>query len=160
MRQIYGDLVRLAAEGRFDLILHGCNCFCSMYAGIANQIRRAFPEAWEADQTTRVGDKNKLGSFSAAQVSRPGLRLIVLNCYVQYHYEGTGTLLDYEALALCMRAIKKRYGGKCMAVPKIGAGLAGGEWEKIRTIVTEELSGEDLTLVLKPSVRSSTRTAL
>mgnify|MGYP001795501660 FL=1 len=39
MKTIKGDLVKLAIKGEFDLIIHGCNCFCTMGAGIAKTIR-------------------------------------------------------------------------------------------------------------------------
>ena len=37
--------------------------------------------------------------------------------------------------------------GKRIGLPRIGAGLAGGDWPTIRAIVDEELAGEDVTLV-------------
>jgi O-acetyl-ADP-ribose deacetylase (regulator of RNase III) len=30
MKVIKGDLIQLAKDGKFDLIVHGCNCFCTM----------------------------------------------------------------------------------------------------------------------------------
>lgn len=48
MKVIKGDLVELALEGKFDVIIHGCNCFNTMNAGIAKQIKRIFSEANEA----------------------------------------------------------------------------------------------------------------
>lgn len=45
MNQITGDLLDLAEQGHFDVILHGCNCQCTMGAGIALAIKRRFPEA-------------------------------------------------------------------------------------------------------------------
>lgn len=46
-----------------------------------------------------------------------------------------------------MEWIKKRYPGRRMGLPKIGAGLAGGDWPTIVAIIEEELAGEDVTLV-------------
>ena len=42
MKYIDGDLIRLAKQGTFDVIAHGCNCFCTMGAGIAPQMAEAF----------------------------------------------------------------------------------------------------------------------
>lgn len=47
-----GDLIKLAKKGKFDIIVHGCNCFCEMGAGIARQIKKTFPEAYRADMET------------------------------------------------------------------------------------------------------------
>jgi O-acetyl-ADP-ribose deacetylase (regulator of RNase III) len=35
MTIIPGDLLRLALDGRFDVIVHGCDCQCQMGKGIA-----------------------------------------------------------------------------------------------------------------------------
>ena len=43
MNTIKGDLIDLAIEGKFDLIVHGCNCFNTMGKGIAKSIRQNFP---------------------------------------------------------------------------------------------------------------------
>ena len=67
MKTIKGDLVKLAIKGEFDLIIHGCNCFCTMGAGIAKTIKQKFPEAYEADLKTEKGDKAKLGTISWAK---------------------------------------------------------------------------------------------
>lgn len=40
--EIKGDLIALAKEGKFDVIAHGCNSFCTMGAGIAPLMAKAF----------------------------------------------------------------------------------------------------------------------
>ena len=54
---------------------------------------------------------------------------------------------DYDAIRGAFREIKTRYAGKRIGYPRIGAGLAGGDWDTIATIIDEELGGEDHTLV-------------
>ena len=68
MKKITGDLIKLALEGEFDVIVHGCNCFCTMGAGIAKTIKQKFPAAYEADLQTVNGDKSKLGQISWANI--------------------------------------------------------------------------------------------
>ena len=43
--------------------------------------------------------------------------------------------------------IKAKYTGQRIAYPLIGAGLAGGDWKRISSIIEEELKGENHTLV-------------
>jgi O-acetyl-ADP-ribose deacetylase (regulator of RNase III) len=38
IKYVDGDLIKLALKGEFDVIVHGCNCFCQMGAGIAPQM--------------------------------------------------------------------------------------------------------------------------
>jgi O-acetyl-ADP-ribose deacetylase (regulator of RNase III) len=54
MKVVTGDLLKLALEGHFDVIVHGCNCQCAMGAGIALSIKNQFPEAYEADLRTAL----------------------------------------------------------------------------------------------------------
>ena len=54
MKKIKGDLIALAIQGEFDLIIHGCNCFCTMGAGISKTIKSKFPNAYLADKETKI----------------------------------------------------------------------------------------------------------
>ncbi len=147
MKCVKGDLIHLAREGQFDLIIHGCNCFCTMGAGIARQIRTHFPQAWQADLATAPGDKSKLGSYSKACVDTPSGRLYVINAYTQYHYSGDGVLADYDAIAKVFTALKRKFSGNRMGYPKIGSGLAKGDWKIISKIIDSALDGEAHSLV-------------
>lgn len=148
MKHVTGDLIALAQEGAFDAIVQGCNCFCTMGAGLAKGIARAFPAALEADRATPKGERAKLGTCSVATCEVAGGAVDVVNAYTQFHYGGRGVLVDYEALRSCMVWVKERYSGKRIGLPKIGAGLARGDWPTIEAIILEELADEDLTLVI------------
>ena len=145
---IKGDLINLALEGHFDIIVHGCNCFCNMGAGIARTIRQEFPEALAADMQTTSGDKEKLGNFSSTTVTRCGNTIIIINGYTQFAFHGREVLADYKAITRLFAKLKKTYPGKRFGYPKIGAGLAGGDWTKISAIINRKLHGENHTLVL------------
>ncbi|TDN36667.1 phosphatase [Hymenobacter sp. UV11] len=142
-----GDLIQKAVAGEFDVLVHGCNCFCTMGAGIAKTVKQAFPAAYEADLTTIAGDKNKLGSYSVAQATTKGKPLTILNAYTQYHWRGSGRKVDYDAVRQVFRQIKKNFSGKRIGYPAIGAGLAGGDWSVIAAIIEVELAGENHVFV-------------
>jgi O-acetyl-ADP-ribose deacetylase (regulator of RNase III) len=148
MKIVKGDLIKLAIQGEFDVIVHGCNCFCTMGAGIALTIKQYFPTAYKADLATTKGDKSKLGTFSFAEIKIDDKTLIVINAYSQYHWKGTDGKADYEAIRAVFQAIKQQFGGLRIGYPAIGAGLAGGDWQIILTIIDEELLGEDHTFVV------------
>lgn len=84
-----------------------------------------------------------MGSCSYADLGD----LIVVNAYTQFDYQGAGVKVDYDAVRSCMRWIGKKFSGKRIGLPKIGAGLAGGDWDLIQSIIEEELSSEDVTLI-------------
>lgn len=148
MKIIEGDLLALARDGEFDVIVHGANCQCTMGAGIAKAIRATFPQAYEADLKTEAGDREKLGTISWAKIEGDTAPLIVVNAYTQFHWRGRGVKVDYEAVRAAMRAVKRAFTGSRIGYPRIGAGLAGGDWATIEAIIDEELNGEDHTLVV------------
>ena len=140
-------MIELAKSGEFEIIVHGCNCFCTMGAGVAKGIRAAFPKAYEADRQTPRGDRTKLGTCTFTEIESHGFPLVVVNAYTQFDYRGAGPKVTYDAIRSCFRWIKINYSGKKIGFPKIGAGLAGGNWTQIAAIIEEELQGEDATLV-------------
>jgi len=153
MKVVTGDLIKMAKDGEFNLIVHGCNCMCTMGKGIALQIKKNFPEAYEADQRSVKGLKSKLGDTSSVWID--DYNLMVVNGYTQYDfrptYDDDGVVrVDYEAIKKVFRTI----GHNCRGLknfkigyPKIGAGLAGGDWDIISKIIDKELDGLDHTLV-------------
>ncbi len=143
MKTIEGDLIKLAQSGKFDVIVHGANCVHRMGAGIAKQIKKTFPEAFNIDKTTPKG-KSKLGTYSCTSVGK----LIIVNAYTQV-YLGSNCYEDrLQAIHNVFKLIKRDFHGMRIGIPKIGAGLAGGDWTKIQAIIAEVMKDEDITIVM------------
>jgi len=147
MKIIYGNLIELALNGKFDVIPHGCNCYCVMGKGFARQVKQTFPEAYKVDCSTIKGDKSKLCTITYADVIRNNHKITIINAYTQFDYRFKKVNVDYNALRSCMKIIKNDFSGKRIGYPLIGAGLAEGDWKIISKIIDEELNGEDHTLV-------------
>jgi O-acetyl-ADP-ribose deacetylase (regulator of RNase III) len=167
MQIIKGDLVALAREGNFDVIAHGCNCFCNMGAGLAVPMAKTFGcDKFRLEAPEFKGHKGKLGQIdykefevSTMSVLPKGYEgictqelrwpLIVVNCYTQYFYgKGRGGIppIDYDALRSCMKYLAL-FEGKRIGLPKIGCGLAGGNWDIVSKIIEEELANCQVTIV-------------
>ncbi len=119
------------------IIVHGCNCFNTMGSGIARQIRERFPEAYAADIQTLYGDKLKLGRFTDALCENAhGNAVHVINAYTQYKYTRTEVDVDYDALRSALTRVCLEFrNSSVVALPKIGCGLAGGDWEVVEEIL-------------------------
>ncbi len=150
MKVIEGDLIALAKDGHFDVIVHGCNCFNTMGAGIAKVIANEFPAALYADRQTIKGDRSKLGTLTTAEIPSTETPLIVVNAYTQFNYRGSGPKVDYTAIEQCFRTIAQLFPDSKIGYPMIGAGLAGGDWGVISSIIEAVLDGTDHTLVVLP----------
>jgi O-acetyl-ADP-ribose deacetylase (regulator of RNase III) len=149
-QEVKGDLIALAKEGKFDVITHGCNCVCTMGAGIAVPMAQNFGcSTFPLEDLSKRGDVNKLGQIEWKKypISIDN-SVYVVNSYTQYHPNPLLKPLDYEALTLCMRKINHTFKGMHVGLPQIGAGLAGGDWELIKVIIQKELKDCDVTIVI------------
>lgn len=142
MKEIYGNLIDLAEQGRYDVIVHGCNCQNVMGAGIAKEIKRRYRMAWEVDCSAFRNRLNDLGMISVVGVGK----FHIVNAYTQQTI-GTGLQTNYAAIRKCFKKIKELFSGKRIGFPLIGCGLGGGEWHIVERIIEEELKGEDFELV-------------
>lgn len=171
-KEVKGDLIVLALEGNFDVIAHGCNCFCNMGAGIAPQMARAFGcDKFPLEDKEYRGDHTKLGLIDFKIRMLPGdlpvvatsllvpkytpdyKPLYVVNAYTQYGYGrnhkfGSEKPLDYEALDSCLQRINRTFAGKKVGLPQIGCGLAGGDWKLVKEMIQTRLSDCDVTIVI------------
>jgi O-acetyl-ADP-ribose deacetylase (regulator of RNase III) len=158
MKTVTGNLVSMVKQGQFDIIIHGANIHNTMGSGIAAEIRRELPEMYEADLATRMSDIRKLGHFSVAQLVKyetqtgnPFIdRPFGINLYTQATMGGPGVHIDYEAFARGMYAINMMFAAYPVqpkfGIPKIGAGLGGGDWDRIVDIV-KSIGFADITYV-------------
>lgn len=137
MNIVKGDLLAMGKNNEFDIIMHGCNCFCTMGGGIAVQIANQFPDARLADDETIRGDAGKLGTYTIGMSGR----LVILNCYTQYSMSRDNQdVFEYLAFERVLDKITARFGKWRIGLPLIGMGLAGGSPERILPLI-ERFSG-------------------
>ena len=132
VKYIDGNIVKLFLEGNH--VAHGCNCFHLMGAGVAGQLAKAYPPILEVDKSdTFLGDTEKLGNYTKA-VGKKGQ--FCFNLYTQFD---PGRNLDYGALANSMINLNKWAENLLVPptvyMPRIGCGIAGGDWEKVKTLI-------------------------
>jgi O-acetyl-ADP-ribose deacetylase (regulator of RNase III) len=156
MKQVQGNLITMAIEGQFDIIVHGCNINCCMGSGIAKEIADRLPQAVEADNRTIAGDMRKMGNFTYATYTtgeneqHDGFGII--NLYTQATMGRKGVHVDYDALERGFMNLKMIYDLDPnfppfrFGIPMIGAGLGGGDWNRIKSII-EDIGFTDITYV-------------
>jgi O-acetyl-ADP-ribose deacetylase (regulator of RNase III) len=143
-QEIEGDIIQFAKDGNCDVVVHGCNCFCTMGAGLAPQMANAFGcDKFELEGIDHSGDETKLGKIDWQVVNENGL--IAVNAYTQYRIGYKA--VSYQGIEMCMRAINKEFKGKKVALPLIGCGLAGGDWNIVKRIIETELTEVSTVIV-------------
>lgn len=117
-----------------DVIAHGVNCQGIMGSGVAKVLYQKWPEnkfMYQDYCHTRHPDK-LLGDILDVITKD---NKVIINCFTQLNYGYDKQLyLSYEALEKCINKIKD-WGYTQIAIPKIGCGLAGGDWEKVKEIL-------------------------
>ncbi|MFD6950688.1 Appr-1-p processing protein [Nocardiopsis sp. TSRI0078] len=137
-----GDATSPQAPGP-KIIAHVCNNRGGWGKGFVLALSRRWPEperdyrAWHRE---RARNDFALGAVRLVQVSSDTW---VANMVAQH---GTrrgsgGPPIRYEAVASCLRALNPHALelGATVHMPRIGCGLAGGEWDRIQPLVEREL---------------------
>ena len=143
MNHVKGNLLDLFDQGKFDVIVHGCNCFHEMMGGIAAQIAQRYPEAVDADLRTEYGDDGKMGTYSVAFRGDQ----VIINGYTQYlpgpHADLDAIRSVFERLRINVLAEGETVS---VGIPMIGAGIGGLTWDEVEQII-DEMCFEDITVV-------------
>jgi len=132
------DAVKVMVFLEDGILAHVVNDAGVMGAGIAAAIREQWPVVNEEyEKTTRENDE--LGGMVLFSPVNP--RLCVANMYAQHGFRSSNNSipLDYAWLQICLTklfsfAIEQDLN---IHLPRIGAGLAGGDWDKIWAMVVE-----------------------
>jgi O-acetyl-ADP-ribose deacetylase (regulator of RNase III) len=137
------------------LIVHGCNAHGVMGSGVAKIVRDDYPEAYEQYKAeyelARDNGEFALEMGSVGFVKSNGK--VIGNAVTQYNYGGKEGVryVDYEAVSNSIHEIIDwclNNGHTQFAMPKIGAGLGGGNWDIIEMIIADDLRGHGVHCVV------------
>lgn len=153
-----GNLINMAEQGLFDVIVHGCNCHNTMGSGIAKEIRERYQGAYDADTLATKQWNNplaKLGNFSTYATVGKVRPFVIVNAYTQLDYNKTGEeftdRFEYESFYLILKKLEA-LGPVNFGFPYIGMGLAGGDKDRIIAMLEDfaekvTANGGSVTLV-------------
>ena len=103
IKYLEGDAIKAAQDGDIEILVHGCNCFTKMGAGIALGIKNTWPGAYVADCMTESGDREKLGTITTWYDTDTGATIV--NAYTQFTHWDVNDMLSYKAIEKCMLEI-------------------------------------------------------
>lgn len=122
-------------------IAHGVNCQGAMGSGVAKIVREKYPECFKAYK--RYVDEwyyRNENAFRSMDLLGHVLAwddgdIHILNCFTQDYYGQNGErFVSYDGVERCFRNIAGNSISE-VAMPKIGAGLGGGDWIVIEAII-------------------------
>lgn len=143
---------RFGSFEEYGILIQGCNCFHTMGKGIALEIKKRYPEAYEADLTSPYGDYDKLGTFTKATFERSGKELVIYNLYSQYKYGNKEVMINYAAIERGLYAIvddimQAGMEDRSIIMPLIGGNNGGGDPIFIKQILQGTLGDLEVDVV-------------
>lgn len=149
-----GDVVEAFKNGEIDVLVHGVNCQGKMNSGIAKQIRNEFFTVFTdyASYCHGMDSEELLGDIHYVRNVLPGRHIFNAFTQEEYGYDGD-RFCSYDAIDRIMRIISTDGIEGKIAMPKIGAGLGGGDWNVIEAIINGRFSDRDIYVYTLAEVR-------
>lgn len=141
-RYIKGDIT----ETELKFIAHGVNCQGVMGSGVAKSLFTLWPKVRDSyldfyenqkGQYRNFKTSNLLGHVQPVKVTEDK---VVFNCFTQDNFGKDGIkYVDYNAIVDCFRELMStRFAiDTPVAIPRIGCGLAGGNWEFMQMLIND-----------------------
>jgi O-acetyl-ADP-ribose deacetylase (regulator of RNase III) len=151
MNYIKGDATSPQAKG-VKMICHVCNDLGGWGKGFVLALSRRWPEpereyrAWHAKRS-----ENDFG-LGAVQFVQVEPYVWIANMVAQRGMKrgSSGPPIRYDALAECLDrvAAKAKELGASLHMPRIGCGLAGGDWSRVGPLVEQHLCDRGLAVTV------------
>ena len=125
------------------LIIHQCNAQDTMGSGVAKAIKDRYRQAYE-DYISYFKLIPKEKRMGLIQITKVNDKRSVCNLIGQLNYLPRGQRhTSYDALTKGFEQVKSAYIGD-IAMPKIGCGLGGGNWNKVSEIIERVFDDRDI----------------
>jgi len=127
MRIIKGNILDIEN----GVICHQVNCLYVAGAGLAKQIKEAYPN-WYLYYTNTVATLGDISLYTPTQ------SLTIVNMYSQNKYGTEKRETNYSAFGSCLVKIWQEVKGNEIYFPYgIGCGLGGGDWNIISQLIED-----------------------
>ena len=138
---VKGDLF---AEEAIRAYAQGCNCAGAMGAGIAIEFKRRWPGMFE-EYALRCTDK-RFGMGDVFVWSEG--EHTIYNLGTQAHWRKKAQIPALAKSLEKMLALAAHAGIDRVGLPRIGAGLGGLDWNRVKKVITEAGQKSSVTMVV------------
>jgi O-acetyl-ADP-ribose deacetylase (regulator of RNase III) len=122
-------------ESGCDVLVNPVNCMGVMGAGLALQVKQAFPDVFKAYRKACLAGKLKPGLMHVTQTGRESPRYVI-NFPTKRHWREASRIEDIESgLEELVETLLKLRGAKTVAVPALGCGLGGLAWPDVKRLI-------------------------
>lgn len=130
-----GDILKDNA----DALVNTVNCVGVMGRGIALQFKKAFPENFKEYAKACKEELVKPGRMFVHETGSMMPPRYIINFPTKRHWRGKSKIEDIETgLTALVETIRKK-DIRSIAIPPLGSGLGGLEWEQVRSLIEKAL---------------------
>lgn len=127
-------------EARVDALVNTVNTAGVMGKGIALQFKRAFPDNFRHYQRACRAGQVTIGKMFVHPVQSLSGPKFIINFPTKRHWKSRSRLEDIEAGLHDLREVVKRLGIRSVAVPPLGCGNGGLDWEDVYPLIRRNLT--------------------
>ena len=138
---VKGDIF---ADETIRAYAHGCNCAGAMGAGIAIEFKRRWPRMFD-EYVARCADRRfALGDVFVWSEGEH----TIYNLGTQAHWRKKAQIPALAKSLTKMLELASHAGIERVGLPRIGAGLGGLDWTRVKKIIAEIAAGSTVTMVV------------
>jgi len=141
----YGNVL----DTKCRIIGHGVNCKGVFGSGVAKSIADVYPEVRKKYLLRYNRGGWKLGEVQIVEIPASNMWFVNMATQESYGREPNKVYVDYPSVGICLNKLLSFAEGNgldCVAIPKIGCGLAGGDWKIVEKIIQECVQGRKIDL--------------
>lgn len=158
-------MIKIAAGNLLDAdveaVVNTVNTVGVMGKGIALQFKRAFPENFRAYERACRNGEVRLGRMFVHETNSLHGPRFVINFPTKSHWKGSSKLVDIKNGLHSLVETIRIFGIKSIAVPPLGCGLGGLDWNDVRPLIEAALKPlSDLEVHLYAPVGAPAATAM
>ena len=131
-----GNLLKADAEALVNTV----NCDGYMGKGIALQFKKAFPTNYDAyHKACKAGEvvPGKMNVYETGAMINPRY---IINFPTKRHWRNPSRMEDVESGLVALIDVIKQYGIRSIAIPPLGCGLGGLDWNEVKPRIEQAFS--------------------
>ncbi len=140
-----GDILAEDAEAYVNTV----NCVGVMGRGVALQFKKVFPENFRAYAEACARGEVRPGRMFVFKTEALANPRFIVNFPTKRHWRGNSRIQDIDAGLVDLARVIRERGIRSIAIPPLGSGLGGLDWNEVRPRIEKALRGfEDLDCVI------------
>jgi len=128
-------------ESDVEAVVNTVNCVGVMGRGIALQFKKRYPENYTAYELACKRNEVIPGKMFVFEINQLVNPKYIINFPTKRHWRGMSRIEDIEAGLVDLAAVISERQISSIALPPLGAGLGGLDWNAVRKRIAAELSG-------------------